>query len=611
MSAVALTTIAESAIHIGSDSAPPTSFAAEELQRYLERLTGFRAPVVPLAVLQGRPTLVLGRRPQPHEPQSSLRADECAIAADSSTITFAGGSAGAALRAVYALLEHWGCRWSFHGRSEEVVPRLQQHHLEVPTQVEQPRFTVRGYVTDIMTWHYTEPEHFRSRLADDRAFIDWMAKTGANRFFFIRHPFDTQLTVPELLPDFARRGIEVEYGGHIIPLLLPRELFPEHPEYFPLSPSGDRTDSGNLCTSSAPALATACDNAVEWIRQHRETAVVHIWGADLWKGGWCRCASCCDVGAQDQSLRICNAVAQALVAAGLDRPVCYLAYHDTIDPELRLRPHDQVLVEFAPRERCYGHALDDPTCSTNRRYALALQRYIDWFAGRVRVFEYYGDAILYCGCAVPLSEVIARDLAFYHRVGVREITMLQFGTFSLWAYPFNFHAFASGTMSDAGCGAAVARYCHRFGRHAETVRGVLADVERAMQSVVTYGDIMRPPRSADRARRVLDGVRTALPGLAAALARIDGVGDDSVASQAALLTYTRTVLQGVVGAIDRQLSDGVPLPAGEIDPSRAMYDDALRMIERVDQRTKGLWGAVDLPILHQLYTMGRPFMPSE
>src|SRR4029077_11113627 len=108
----------------------------------------------------------------------------------------------------------------------------------------------RGYTTDIMTFHYTQAEHLHDRLGDDRSFIDWMGKSGANTFFFIRHPFDTQSTIAELRPDFERRGIGVEYGGHIIPLLLPRTLYRDHPDYFPAAPDGARIDHGNLCTSN-------------------------------------------------------------------------------------------------------------------------------------------------------------------------------------------------------------------------------------------------------------------------------------------------------------------------------------------------------------------------
>ena len=78
-------------------------------------------------------------------------------------------------------------------------------------------------------------------------------------------------------------------------------------------------------------------------------------------------------------------------------PVAYLAYHDTIDPDPALRPLDNVWFEWAPRERCYSHAIDDPACAINPRYLESLKRYIDIFDGRGHVFEYYADAILFGG----------------------------------------------------------------------------------------------------------------------------------------------------------------------------------------------------------------------
>src|SRR5262249_10961414 len=193
---------------------------------------------------------------------------------------------------------------------------------------------------------------------------------------------------------------------------------------------------------------------------------------------------------------------QALRAAGHSRPVCYLAYHDTIEPELTVSPAADVLVEFAPRERCYGHPLDDPSCAMNRRYAAALERYAELFEGRVRLFEYYGDAILFCGCAVPLRSVIDADLTYYERLGLPGMTMLQFGSYSVWAYALNFLSFATrafaakdGVPDRLGARSALEMYCARFGACASQAHNLLDDVEAIMRPLVTYGDIRRPPRA--------------------------------------------------------------------------------------------------------------------
>lgn len=586
------TTLRGASIYIDAGAHLATRFAADELQRYLQTMTGRRLPVVPDASLAGRTALVLGSALEETVVPPLTDPGSFRINPGVACVTLEGGSPRTLLSAVYALLEQLGCRWSLHGPSEEMVPPI-KNAIEIRDLQRSPCFAVSGYASDIMTWHYTQPEYFNDRLAEDRAFIDWMGKSGANTFLFIRHPFDTQLTIPELLPEFQRRGIGVEYGGHVIPLLLPRELHRQHPEYFPATADGTRSDHGNLCTSNAAALATASANAVQYVRDYPEMSAIHIWGADLWQGGWCCCSACGAVGVQDQSLRVCNAVARGLAEAGVMRPVCYLAYHDTIEPTLTLPPDDNVIVEFAPRERCYGHALNDPACDTNRRYASALERYVDRFDGRVRLFEYYGDAILFFGCAVPLTGVITADMEYFRQLGVPGITMLQFGTYSLWAHPLNFLTFAAAAYAQSA--ALCESYCARFGQSAPGALETFTALERAMRRVVTYGDIRRPPRAPAVAGQVLQRVEAALPALQDVAERLEKLGGEGLAAQATLVRYSRTVLEGVREELQTTL-------AGRRLGTSERYAEALRIVDAVERRFKGLWGSVDLPIIHSFYT---------
>jgi hypothetical protein len=603
MAQLSIKTLRDGAIHVGEAVAPPVTFAADELRRHLKLLTGSMLPIVRETVLRGANALVIATpvgAPAPPQPEGYR------VIPEPERIMLAAASPRLLLDAVYTLLEQLGCRWSLHGTEEEEVPALSGSTIELAAIERTPPFTRRGYTSDIMTWHYTQAEHLHDRLPDDRTFIDWMGKSGANTFFYIRHPFDTQLTIPELLPEFTKRGIDLEYGGHVIPLLLPRDLFAEHPEYFSESPDGVRTEYGNLCTSNSAALATVSGNAVEYAHDYPEMRALHIWGADLWHSGWCHCAACAPLSAQDQSLRVCNAVARGLAAAGVARPVCYLAYHDTLDAALMLRPEANVVAEFAPRERCYGHALNDPACVTNRRYATALERYVELFDGRVRLFEYYGDAILYFGCAVPLTQVITADLAYYERLGIREILMLQFGAFSTWAYPLNFLTFAAATAGLPGLTDCDYSF-GRFGRHAQAARAAFVELEDVMRGVVTYGDIRRPPRTPEQAAAVLLGVEAALPRLAALAQRLATLGadwqttdrrqqwtDEALAAQGALICYTHAVLD----AARQDLQDTV---AGRPPSAAGQYAETLSIIEAVDRRFKGLWGTVDLPIIHSFF----------
>src|SRR5439155_728913 len=226
-------------------------------------------------------------------------------------------------------------------------------------------------------------------------------------------------------------------------------------------------------------------------------------GLDLFGGGWCACSGCATLTPSDQALRVAQAVADRLAGAGR---IFHLAYHDTLTPP-RGRPGPQVWAEFAPRERCYAHALDDAACATNAPYWDALARHLEVFQGRVDVFEYYGDALLFGGCAVPLVEVIARDLESYAASGVRGVSCLLFGSYSLWAYGVNVEAFARGMLRpDAARGAREAYSRRWYGTAAEPMGRYLTRLERLVAGAVQHGDVRLPPRERNRARAAHDAL---------------------------------------------------------------------------------------------------------
>ena len=119
-------------------------------------------------------------------------------------------------------------------------------------------------------------------------------------------------------------------------------------------------------------------------------------------------------------MEIVNAIAEALAADPNAPPIAYLAYHDTIEPHPGLKPLANVWFEWAPRERCYSHAIDDPACEINPRYFESLKRYLDIFNGRGHVFEYYADAILFCGLGFATPAIVASDLRAYRAPGHHE-----------------------------------------------------------------------------------------------------------------------------------------------------------------------------------------------
>src|SRR5260370_34872329 len=122
-----------------------------------------------------------------------------------------------------------------------------------------------------------------------------------------------------------------------------------------------------------------------------------------------------------------NELASELGADPKAQPVAYVAYHDKFEPHPGLKPLDNVWFEWAPRERCYSHAIDDSTCNLNPRYLESLKRYIDLFDGRGGVFEYYADAILFGGMGVATPPILLRGLNADHRMEGRSPSLFTFG----------------------------------------------------------------------------------------------------------------------------------------------------------------------------------------
>src|SRR5262249_30905925 len=270
---------------------------------------------------------------------------------------------------------------------------------------------------------------------------------------------------------------------------------------------GRRSDLGNICVSSPEALAVVAERAQAARDALPGATDLHLWGLDLFGGGWCTCARCTLLTPSDQALRVAHAAADRLDGAGR---VYHLAYHDTSTPA-RARPGLRVWAEFAPRERCYAHAIDDAGCATNVPYWEALARHLERFEGRVDVFEYYGDALLFGGCAVPLVEVIARDLASYAAAGVRGVSCLLFGSYCLWAYGANVEAFARGGPRPEAAGEARETYCRGgYGTGAAPMSRYLTQLERLVAGAVQHGDVRLPPRDPTRARGVREALGTML-----------------------------------------------------------------------------------------------------
>jgi hypothetical protein len=427
---------------------PVVKFAAQELRRYLRVVTG---QAVAVDDASGAHHIDLGFVPGGIAPEaentlhsrlSQLLKDGFIIRSLGPDIVILGQGSRGDLYGSYALLETLGVRWYFPGKEYEIIP-----HKEIawnrPLEIsESPSFPERI----LFYW----PNNYSA--AED--WIDYSAKARLNRiaFHYTWPARDWYIELRrQLEPALTERGVEIEVGGHFLSSFLPRDLFQQHPDWFRRNRRGQRVNDFNFNPFNASALEYLVSGAVHYLMQMPGAQLYHLWPDDIEGGGWTEEPGKEQYTASDQSLLVANALVTRLRQRAPHAHLAFLAYHDTVYPPRIVKPAKGIVYFYAPRERCYAHALNDPACPLNQRYRQALERALPAFgAARSEVFEYYVDEILYDNLQPPLPGVLEADAQYYHRLGIPAVGALMTNTsafetpmLNMYLYPqvlWNIHA---------------------------------------------------------------------------------------------------------------------------------------------------------------------------
>jgi len=393
-------------------------YAVAELSRLLGRI-GVKAAAHEEGGDSGTVWIVLrasGSRERVSLPSLDLvRADGYALRVATSGVALTARSAKGLLNAVYDLAERYGFLFLMPGAEGEWAPDITAGRpmIEAGDWSCNPRFAHRGVFGGAGTAPYTEEEWLR---------------------FHAKLRFNAQACVSDNgLAVAAEVGLRVEQGGHGMAELLPRDLFEKHPELFrlfqPEDFGGKRMPDSNFCGAHPEVRRIVKENFSKKVRVLSAQGVyaLHAWADDLPGNGWCMCPKCRALPASDQAMLAMKMQAEAIAEAGVSMRVPVIAYHDTMYPGRILSAPREGFLLFAPRERCYGHALDDPGCPKNRWYFQALREWMEKFAGinDTHTFEYYFDQCLFRGLYPYLPDVILGDMTAYERAGIETHMSLQ------------------------------------------------------------------------------------------------------------------------------------------------------------------------------------------
>jgi hypothetical protein len=371
---------------------PSERYAAEELQRYLERISGAKLPIVTDSEPMGSHEILLGDNA--HLRKLGIQVDFAKLGTDGFVLrTFqnhliiAGGRPRGTLYGVYALLEEkLGVRW--FTPEVEFVPKMERVELPVLNETQVPALEYR--------------EVFWTEMMRDP---DFAARHRLNGHHY------------RLTEKHGGRAVVFYPFVHSFDLLIPREICEQRPEFWPMI--GGKRVSGYVqrCLSNPDLVKLAIERVSQWLKEHPEATIIDISQNDT--GNWCQCPQCKALDDAEGSpsasiIKFVNTIAEAI-----DSHIRYetLAYQYSRKPPKTIRPRPNVIIRLCSIECCFAHPLESCPSEENRRFREDIQAW-QLVAPVLYVWDYTTNFANYLQ-PFPNFEVLQANVRFFVRHGVK------------------------------------------------------------------------------------------------------------------------------------------------------------------------------------------------
>lgn len=431
-------------------------FAAEELQRYLSKMTGCDVTIEDGGIGDGVISVGL------MSSFSEIRIPDVETAFDDAIDIdvchgqgyIAGINPRSVLIAVYRYLTELGCRWVRPGLDGEYIPV--RSDLPPIMLAETPSYRHRAVCIEGAVSY----EHLKDM-------IDWLPRMGFNAYFIqFREAYtffnrwyshecnplmeSYKLTVDEAR-EYTRRAIEeienrdlifhaVGHGWTCEALGIPGiewesqecnitdDIRPYIAEI-----NGERklyrgiALNTNCCYSNPAARQLIVNGIVDYAGKHPEADILHFWLADGFNNH-CECENCRKERPSDFYVRMLNELDQRLTENGMKTRIAFLLYVDLLWPptENKIVNPERFILMFAPISRTYSKSYDIsseiPELPPYERNNIALPRGVEeniaylnaWqqmFSGDSFDFDYH---LWLDHCFDPgymqVSEIISQDV---------------------------------------------------------------------------------------------------------------------------------------------------------------------------------------------------------
>ena len=409
-------------IVISAGASGVEQFAAQELQRYLNRITGATFPIVKGGA-SGR-VILIGSQMMPSSliDEHKLGFDGFIYQAKPGRILLAGVSGRATLFSVYAFLRELGCRWFapnfdfYGGATGEVVPKVDS--LSVPE--------LDRKITPSMKYRRLDIEEGRTHTVKNLIqMIDWMPKVGMN---VLQCPLNYQGRGHTkwdnwrvaLIPELKKRDLLIEVGGHGYQNFLPQaDYFQQHPDWFGMV-DGKRSEATRVVfeTAAPQAMHQFLQNVKAYLQAHPEIDIFDLWPPDGAK--WSESPESQRLGSPTRRhALVVNAVARMVKDGFPHMKVEFLAYQNYLVPPKDVQFEENTMMDFCPIRRTYTEPIWDEQSSLNKEYIDPLHEWLkrDVFKGDVLIYTYY-HKYSWRSLPIDIPKLITEEAHYYKSLGV-------------------------------------------------------------------------------------------------------------------------------------------------------------------------------------------------
>ena len=503
-------------IVVRADAAAPEKLGARELAEHLERMTGRRPPVVVESEPLPERALIVG--PCLALASLGVRLDRALLGEEGFLLKSVGGRLVVAgpgprgtLYACVTLLEKLGVRWFTPAVTR--VPKRETLDLGGLDDVEVPAFEYR-----------------------DVGFAE---------------AFERGFALHNKLNGFSQQ-LDAEAGGkwiyhpfvHSFDELVPRSLFADHPDYFPLIDQ-QRTDGYvQRCLSNPDVVKIAIERVLRWIDENPDARIVSVSQNDT--DHQCKCQECQKLVGRFEApsglyLWFVNQIADAVAQRHPDVLIDTLAYQFTERPPRGIAPRKNVRVRLCPIGCCASH----PYEGCDAQPTVAFLTHLHLWAGltdSLYVWHYATDFAHYL-LPFPDFDEFPVELRLYRASGVKGVYFegdyaaggggsdAELRSWVMARLLWNVHADVSALVDEWMNGV--------YGRAARPMREWFDLLHAAVRSADRHLFIYDPPEKLftrellEEGERLFDGAATAAQG--------DPIASTAVAKARLGIRYVRIV----------------------------------------------------------------------